>query len=57
MEKPASGKASLNEKNPETVSSTAAPPSPLAPPAPPPNGGLLAWLQVLGAAFLFFNSW
>jgi hypothetical protein len=23
----------------------------------PPNGGLVAWLQVLGAFFLFFNSW
>jgi len=22
-----------------------------------PNGGLRAWLQVLGAFFLFFNSW
>ena len=22
-----------------------------------PNGGLQAWLQVLGAFFLFFNSW
>jgi hypothetical protein len=22
-----------------------------------PNGGLKAWLQVLGAFFLFFNSW
>lgn len=22
-----------------------------------PNGGLLAWMQVLGAFFLFFNSW
>lgn len=22
-----------------------------------PNGGLVAWLQVLGAFFLFFNSW
>jgi len=22
-----------------------------------PNGGLMAWLQVLGAFFLFFNSW
>ncbi|KAL2202782.1 MFS general substrate transporter [Sarocladium strictum] len=31
----------------------AAPP----PPPPPPNGGLKAWLQVLGAHFLFFNSW
>lgn len=24
---------------------------------PPPNGGLQAWTQVLGAHFLFFNSW
>lgn len=24
---------------------------------PPPNGGLVAWLQVAGAFFLFFNSW
>jgi hypothetical protein len=23
----------------------------------PPNGGLDAWLQVLGSFFLFFNSW
>lgn len=23
----------------------------------PPNGGLGAWLQVLGGHFLFFNSW
>jgi len=22
-----------------------------------PNGGLTAWLQVLGSFFLFFNSW
>lgn len=22
-----------------------------------PNGGLLAWLQVLGAFFLFLNTW
>lgn len=24
---------------------------------PPPNGGVVAWLQVAGAFFLFFNSW
>lgn len=24
---------------------------------PPPNGGLLAWLQVAGSFFLFFNCW
>lgn len=23
----------------------------------PPNGGLEAWLQVLGAFFLYFNTW
>ena len=23
----------------------------------PPDGGLKAWLQVVGAFFLFFNSW
>lgn len=26
-------------------------------PPPPPDGGLVAWLQVAGAFFLFFNSW
>ncbi|KIV78901.1 hypothetical protein PV11_06503 [Exophiala sideris] len=26
-------------------------------PGPPPNGGLTAWLQVLGSFFLFFNAW
>ena len=26
-------------------------------PGPPPNGGLTAWLQVLGAFMLFFNTW
>ena len=26
-------------------------------PGPPPNGGLKAWQQVLGAFFLNFNTW
>ena len=26
-------------------------------PTPPPNGGLNAWLQVLGGFMLFFNTW
>lgn len=26
-------------------------------PPQPPDGGLAAWLQVVGAFFLFFNSW
>ena len=36
-------------------------PEPLPPknagPGPPPNGGLTAWLQVLGGWMLFFNTW
>lgn len=32
------------------------PPKPAGPP-PPPNGGTRAWLQVLGAFFLNFNTW
>lgn len=23
----------------------------------PPNGGLKAWVQILGAFFLYFNTW
>ncbi|RMD39161.1 hypothetical protein DV735_g5968, partial [Chaetothyriales sp. CBS 134920] len=26
-------------------------------PGPPPNGGFVAWLQVAGSFFLFFNCW
>jgi hypothetical protein len=34
------------------------PPGGSGPPGgPPPNGGLTAWLQVLGGFFLFFNTW
>jgi len=46
---------SLSTEKPQAngVSILAAP----CPPAPIPDGGLMAWLQVLGAAFLFFNSW
>lgn len=25
--------------------------------SPPPDGGLVAWLQVLAAFFIFFNTW
>ncbi|KAM3084419.1 hypothetical protein ACMFMG_001476 [Clarireedia jacksonii] len=33
--------------------------TPIAPPQAPaiPDGGIVAWLQVLGSFFLFFNSW
>ena len=26
-------------------------------PGPPPDGGLKAWIQVVGSFFLFFNCW
>jgi hypothetical protein len=32
-------------------------PPPAAGPSPPPNGGLQAWMQVLGGFMLFFNTW
>lgn len=32
-------------------------PSKPAGPPPPPNGGLVAWLHVLGGFMLFFNTW
>lgn len=30
---------------------------PISPAGPPPNGGLQAWLHVLGSFMLFFNTW
>ena len=41
-----------NEADEEKV-----PEKPQAGPGPPPNGGLTAWLQVLGGWMLFFNTW
>lgn len=45
----------------DDVEKASSPPSPpLQKPAgipPPPNGGLVAWLHVLGGFCLFFNSW
>ncbi|KAI6891234.1 hypothetical protein KC318_g13913, partial [Hortaea werneckii] len=35
----------------------AKPPQPGPPGGPPPNGGLTAWLQVVGSWMLFFNTW
>lgn len=36
----------------------AKPTPPAGPPGgPPPNGGLQAWLQVVGSWSLFFNTW
>lgn len=50
--------AGEEQQSPATAAATAPAPAP----APSqqsqiPNGGLQAWLQVLGAHLLFFNSW
>ncbi|KAL9470822.1 hypothetical protein ACSS6W_008763 [Trichoderma asperelloides] len=49
------GSATTSDYEKSTVGNAAAQ-QPLQPP-PPPNGGLTAWIQVLGAHFLLFNSW
>lgn len=41
----------------EKADAAPAPPPQNAGPSPPPNGGLAAWLQVLGGFMLFFNTW
>ncbi|PYI32370.1 MFS general substrate transporter [Aspergillus indologenus CBS 114.80] len=44
--------------NAPTQTTTATPtPNPASKPPPPPNGGLLAWLHVLGGFALFLNTW
>lgn len=43
------------DEHPETPVPLAAMPSQGMP--TPPNGGLAAWLQVLGAFFVYFNTW
>ncbi|MCJ1333130.1 hypothetical protein MMC10_009824 [Thelotrema lepadinum] len=54
--------APSHEQLPEAVTE-AKPVAPVPPankpagPGPPPNGGLTAWLQVLGSFMLFFNTW
>jgi hypothetical protein len=44
-----------NEKEEPKAAAPARPPGP--PGGPPPDGGLTAWLQVLGGYFLFMNTW
>ncbi|KAL4862662.1 major facilitator superfamily domain-containing protein [Aspergillus spectabilis] len=48
-----------SERTPPAEIAPAAPHPPPGPPGvgPPPNGGLKAWLQVLGAFFLMVNTW
>ncbi|KAK7943674.1 uncharacterized protein PG986_012787 [Apiospora aurea] len=45
------------QTNPDLESAPPAPAQPQAGPPPAPNGGITAWLQVLGAFMIFFNSW
>ena len=46
---------SLNEKQPDGHADASGEAE--AKPEGPPNGGLAAWLQVLGSFTLFFNTW
>lgn len=47
-----------DEKTTDAEAGLAQQKPPSGPPGgPPPNGGLTAWLQVLGGFFLFFNTW
>ncbi|KAF1949929.1 MFS general substrate transporter [Byssothecium circinans] len=39
------------------VEKEAKPPAPAVAPSPPPNGGLVAWLQIAAGFILFFNTW
>ena len=43
--------------NQPLTSSAPAPAPPPAGPSPPPNGGLTAWLHVVGSFMLYFNTW
>ena len=55
--------ATSKDEEKETPPAEAAPepnakqPQPGPPGGPPPNGGLTAWLQVVGSWMLFFNTW
>lgn len=50
--------ATDNEKTTDAEAGLQLQKPPAGPPGgPPPNGGLTAWLQVLGGFFLFFNTW
>lgn len=43
----------IKRKNEETMEEVATPPAT----SEVPNGGFAAWLQVVGAFCLFFNTW
>lgn len=49
--------AAILTSDPNALETEKQPSKPLDTPPTPPDGGLTAWLQVVGAFFLFFNSW
>ncbi|KAL0938529.1 major facilitator superfamily transporter [Colletotrichum truncatum] len=48
---------SSNDSSPPTSSQTSPPAEKTAAPAGPPNGGLQAWVHILGSFLLYFNTW
>ncbi|KAI8189702.1 Aspyridones efflux protein apdF [Colletotrichum sp. SAR 10_86] len=48
---------STNDSPPTSSSQTSPPAEKPAAPAGPPNGGLQAWLHILGSFLLYFNTW
>lgn len=58
LEKPSTPPSAVLTVDPDASETEKQPPAkPVDAPPPPPDGGLSAWLQVVGAFFLFFNSW
>lgn len=53
---PPNGSQQSHDVSEEKADAPPAPP-PNAGPGPVPNGGLVAWSQVLGSWMLFFNTW
>lgn len=47
----------IEKDSPKEVSETASSTPEVKPVRIIPNGGLQAWLQVVGAFFLYFNTW
>ncbi|KIX04723.1 uncharacterized protein Z518_05593 [Rhinocladiella mackenziei CBS 650.93] len=57
LDKALDAEANISHSPPEPVNITSSTTNVADDPGPPPNGGLYAWLQVMGSFFLFFNSW
>lgn len=53
----AADNGSSSNDTPPTSSQTSPTAEKSTTPAAPPNGGLQAWLHILGSFFLYFNTW